>query len=329
MTVNIIDPHLHLFNRSRGDYHWLKTQNPPFWSDKSIIQQDFSIADINNALSVNNKIKLSGFIHIEAGFDNTQPWRELEYIERLDCQTNRTITSVDLLATPKNFQATLQRLQQCQSLIGARHILDEQAYAILACENSQKNFASLNEVTDFIFELQLPLADEGSIAVMQLLIRIISDNSQLRFIINHAGFPPKALRKDINSDTWSLWQQHITELAKYPNVLIKCSGWEMQDRQYKMSWFSEVTSFCLNAFSVERVMLASNFPLCLLGRKVGKKLDSKISNNVDNELNNKDYESYWLDIIESDVIMQCNENEKNALLYYNALHIYHLSNAEP
>jgi predicted TIM-barrel fold metal-dependent hydrolase len=332
MTIKIIDPHLHLFNRSRGDYHWLKTQNPPFWSDKSIIQQDFSIDDINNSLLVNNKIKLSSFIHIEAGFDNTQPWRELEYIESFDCQNNRTIASIDLLATPEHFQATLQRLQQYQSLIGARHIFDEQAYTILTSHHAQQNFASLNEVANFIFELQLPLADEGAINVMPLLTETISNNSQLRFIINHAGFPPKASSKNISCDAWNLWQQHITELAKYPNVIVKCSGWEMQDRLYKMSWFSKVTSFCINTFSIERVMLASNFPLCLLGKKLGRrggqnlgrKLGSKLDSNPDNELSNKDYESYWQDILESDVIKQCTESEKNALLYHNALRIYRL-----
>jgi len=77
-------------------------------------------------------------------------------------------------------------------------------------------------------------------------------------------------------------------------------------------------------FSVERVMLASNFPLCLLGNKCGNKLDS----NLGNELTNKDYESYWQDILESDVIKLCGEKEKSALLYHNALHIYQLSNAE-
>jgi len=340
MTINIIDPHLHLFNRARGDYHWLKTQNPPFWSDKSIIQQDFSIDDINNSLLVNNKIKLASFIHIEAGFDNAQAWRELEYIESLDCQNNRTIASIDLLAAPEHFQATLQRLQQCQSLIGARHIFDEQAYAILANQNSQQNFASLNEVTDFIFELQLPLADESAIKVMPLLIQTIVNNSQLGFIINHAGFPPKetsiASSKDIDGDAWRLWQQHITELAQYPNVFIKCSGWEMVERQYKMSWFSEVTSFCLKMFSVERVMLASNFPLCLLGKKLGRRVDqnlgiklgNKLDSNLGNELTNKDYETYWLDILGSDVMKQCSEKEKSALLYHNALRIYQLSNAE-
>jgi L-fuconolactonase len=329
MTINIIDPHLHLFNRSRGDYHWLETENPPLWPDKYLLQQDFSIEDLNNSLE-NKEITLTGFVHIEAGFDNAQPWRELEYlndlaIESLPCQKNRTIASIDLLAAPEQFQKSLYKLQQYSSLIGVRHIFDEQAYAILANPNAQQNFANLNQVTDFIFELQLALADKNSIKVMPLLIQTISKNSQLRFIINHAGFPPKVASKDIKGDAWILWQKQLTELAKYSNVFIKCSGWEMEDREYKMSWFSEITNFCIDTFSIERVMLASNFPLCLLGKKVGKRLDKAIVDKKNNELSNKSYASYWQDILESSVIKQSSKNEKSALLHNNALRIYKFS----
>lgn len=318
MTINIIDPHLHLFDRSRGDYHWLKSENPPFWPDKSLIQQDFSIDDLSNSLALTGNIKLSGFVHIEAGFDNVEPWRELEYLDsltfdKLDIEglphpKSRTIASIDLLAQPEHFQRTLHKLQQYQSLIGARHILDGQAYSILSTQNAQKSFARLNEVTDFIFELQLPLADDSANKVMPLLIQTILSNNQLRFIINHAGCPAK----NINSNAWNLWQKHLSELAECPNVFIKCSGWEMADRQYQMSWFSAVTSFCINKFSIERVMLASNFPLCLLGKRLGS------------ELSNKSYADYWQDILGSSLIKQCSENEKSALLYNNALKIYQL-----
>jgi L-fuconolactonase len=67
-------------------------------------------------------------------------------------------------------------------------------------------------------------------------------------------------------------------------------------------------------------MLASNFPLCLLGREP--------SNELENRLDNKNYASYWQDILESSVIKQCNKNEKNALLYNNAFRIYQFANAE-
>jgi L-fuconolactonase len=344
MTINIIDPHLHLFSRSRGHYYWLKSENPPFWPDKYLLQQDFSLEDLNNSLE-NEEIKLTGFVHIEAGFDNAQPWRELEYlndltIESLPCQKNRTIASIDLLAPPEHFQKSLQQSQQYQSLIGVRHILDEQAYTILSNHNVQENFVSLNKVSNFIFELQLPLADESSIKVMPLLLQTIDKNKQLRFIINHAGFPPV----DISNDAFRLWEQNIQELAKRANIFIKCSGWEMVERQYDMSWFSEVTNFCLNTFSIERVMLASNFPLCLLGRELGRELGKELgrelgrelgkkvgrtpSKELDSKLGHKSYASYWQDILKSSVIKQCSNNEKNALLYDNAFRIYQLDNFE-
>jgi len=320
MTINIIDPHIHLFDRSQGDYHWLKTENPPFWPDKSIIQQNFTIKHIDDQLTdsgeFGDNIKLSGFVHIEAGFDNDAPWRELEYLDNLsidsscnessDSKPYRTIASIDLLALSNDFKLTLKKLQKHHSLIGVRHILDEQAYDILSNQQAQHNFACLNAISDFIFELQLPLAEESENKLMPLLKQIIAKNSQLRFIINHAGFPPKRAAKESNNSTWLLWQKNITELAQYSNVLIKCSGMEMVDRQYEVSWFSTVTSFCISEFSIDRVMLASNFPLCLLGKEAGK-------NN---------YGDYWQDILESSLIKQCKQTEKNALLYNNAFRIY-------
>jgi len=318
MTVNILDPHIHLFDRSRGDYHWLKPENPPFWQDKSVIQRDFAIEDLTTSFSKNDNISLAGFIHIEAGFDNDKPWRELEWLESLPLNSLanekfttkkfRTIANIDLLASSKDFESTVKKLQSHNSLIGVRHILDDDAFDILSSQQAQHNFTYLNEITDFIFELQLPLADETSTRVMALLKQLIAKNNQLRFVINHAAFPPKVAPKESYNTAWTLWKKNITELAQYSNVFIKCSGMEMVDRQYDMSWFSQITSHCINQFSIERVMIASNFPLCLFSKQT--------------------YRNYWQDIIESTVIKHCTEKQKNALLYGNALRIYQLTNSE-
>ena len=320
MTIDIIDPHLHLFDRSRGDYHWLKSENPPFWPDKAIIQHDFAITDIHDQLSKGceqgDDIKLFGFVHIEAGFDNDKPWRELEYIENLRHNNVRTIANIDLLSSSTDFKVTLDKIKAHSSLIGVRHMLDENAYLILSNQQAQHNFACLNEITDFIFELQLSLVQENINEVMPLLVKTITKNNQLRFIINHAGFPPESL----SDEAWCLWQKNIAVLAQHTNVFIKCSGMEMISRHYTMSWFSQVTTYCIKHFSIERVMIASNFPLCLLGNKLGNKLGKKPGKN----LSKKSYACYWQDILESAVIKQCHKNEKSALLYHNALGIYQL-----
>ena len=73
--IKIIDPHLHLFNIEQGDYSWLKPQCPPFWPDKPLINKNFVEAD----LLLPHAMHLAGFVHIEAGFDNQQPWREIDW----------------------------------------------------------------------------------------------------------------------------------------------------------------------------------------------------------------------------------------------------------
>lgn len=319
MVIKIIDPHLHLFDLSRGDYHWLKSENPPFWPDKSVIQRDFTIADLtaslnevaNNSTGIKsstdtNKLELAGFVHIEAGFDNEQPWRELSYIEALLDESYdvpldkplRTIASIDLLSSPSEFESSLQKLKSYSSFVGVRHILDEEALTTLINNYAQQNFATLNNAKNLIFELQVPLSlKTDNEQLTSLLIQTIAKNSQLRFVINHAGFPPKD-----KNDEWLLWQENIAEIAKYTNVFIKCSGFEMTDRNYSMAWFSQVISYCISQFSMDRVMLASNFPLCLLS--------------------NKSYGEYWQSVLSSSALKQCRKNEKSALLYDNALRIY-------
>ncbi len=298
MTVKIIDPHIHLFSRKAGDYHWLKSDNPPFWSDKKIIQRDFTPHD----LTLSKGMMLEGFVHIEAGFDNNKPWRELDYIEELASENARTIAAINLVDSPADFKIKLAKVLSYSSLVGVRHILDEQALSILSESNTQANFSQLNEIAHLIFELQLPLAEESSNEVMSLLTKTIADNNQLRFIINHAGFPPR----DPHGKQWKLWQKNITALAQYPNVFIKCSGMEMIDRQYSLAWFSDVANFCLLSFSQYRTMLASNFPLCLFSKE--------------------SYNAYWQDILASNFIKQLDTKEKSALLYHNALRIYQRTN---
>jgi predicted TIM-barrel fold metal-dependent hydrolase len=204
MSLRIIDPHLHFFNRNQGSYHWLTSGNPPFWPDKHILQRDFSLADLafesshtrlKNTCNGDENIILVGFVHIEAGFDNSKPWRELEYLQTFTADnsiplTSRTIASVNLLDKPKVFKQTLAKLQQYSSLIGVRHLLDEQTLPILEAKNSQLNLASLNDISGFIFELQLSLANKHAADIMPALLKTLSQHQQLRFIINHAGFPP-------------------------------------------------------------------------------------------------------------------------------------------
>ena len=133
----IIDPHLHLFNLQEGDYAWLKPQNPPLWPDKHRINKSFVESDV--LLQPPNQ--LSGFVHIEAGFDNRQPWREIDWLEQHCTLPFRSVAFADITAS--TFAAHLGQLQQRKSVVGIRHLLDEQAEQILNSTLIHQHFALL------------------------------------------------------------------------------------------------------------------------------------------------------------------------------------------
>jgi predicted TIM-barrel fold metal-dependent hydrolase len=300
--MKLIDPHLHLFNRELGDYHWLNDNNPPFWPDKSLINKNFAEQD----LLLNAPLALSGFVHIEAGFDNNQPWREIDWLEQHCQKPFVSIAAIDLTKTTKTLSTQLEKLIQYPSIVGVRHILDDQALTLLTNKQVQQNFSLLNEY-GLIFEVQMSLTNH---ATVNALCDIISDNPNSTFIINHSGLPPR----NIQSIEWQRWQSNLLKIATFPHTAIKCSGWEMIDRQYQLTkkkspnqpqWLDISLATCFKAFDEKRTMLASNFPLCLFSHE--------------------SYQQYWQSLLSCYFIKQCTEQEKSALFYNNALYWYKLS----
>jgi len=253
--VHIIDAHLHLFDLAKGDYHWLKSENPPYWSDKYIIQQDFTEGDFK--LSATDK--LTGFVHIEAGFNNLKPWREIAWLED-QCQFPfRSVASIDLTLTTAEFSSQLEKLLSFKSVVGCRYILDESAEELLNEPNTLVHLKLLAN-QKLSFDVQMPLSN---LTAVKLLDNIMLKVPKLTVIIDHAGWPSALSTNDENKAQWVNWQQGIKILSQHKNCAIKCSGWEMTDRNFSSTWLTSVIDACINTFGDKRVMLASNFPLCL------------------------------------------------------------------
>ncbi|WP_299001948.1 amidohydrolase family protein [uncultured Shewanella sp.] len=288
----IIDPHLHFFELNLGHYQWLQEANPPFWPDKHKLRQNFH----EEALTLNPNTMLAGFVHIEAGFDNVQPWREIAWLESSCSLPFKTVAGIDLTLKEESFKDHINQLSQYSSVAGCRHILDEHAYALLCQENVQHNLAFLAK-NHLSFDLQMPLSDK--IAV-DLLIQILKSLPSLRLIINHAGWPPIAsMKTDMQTlqAAWQQWQSNLEALSAFQHCAIKCSGWEMMNRQYQSQWQFDIIAQCIHAFGDERVMLASNFPLVLL---------------------KQDYHALW----EHYFKLELTQTQITALTYANAAHWY-------
>jgi len=243
--MQIIDPHLHLFNLAEGDYHWLRPENPPHWPDKAHIYRSYGELD----LRLEGELQLAGLVHIEAGFDNRQPWREIAWLEKSVKKPLRSIAAVDLTLSSERFNRQLEKLASFNSVVGVRDILDQQATSYLTNAQVVANLGQLQQ-RGWLFECQYDLANtRATKALLQLL-----EHTSLEIVINHAGFP------NATSDENWLWS--IQQLARYLNVSCKASGWEMLQRSYPQSAVVAVLEALLREFDEERVMLASNFPLC-------------------------------------------------------------------
>ncbi|MEP1446324.1 MAG: amidohydrolase family protein [Paraglaciecola sp.] len=246
--LKIIDPHLHLFNLQQGDYQWLKPQNPPFWPDKKRINRNF----IEKDLCLPVPIHLAGFVHVEAGFDNQQPWREIDWLQQHCTLPFKSVAFADL--TTHVFEEHLRQLQQRSTVVGIRHILDEQAQAILSSHLIDRHFALLAD-TNFSFDAQLSLSDTPA---LDLLVAVANRHKSLRIIINHAGWPPS----DTDKRAQEKWLTGLQKLAQCENIAMKLSGWEMSNRAWQPEQVAKLLRHCLSFFGDERIMLASNFPLC-------------------------------------------------------------------
>jgi predicted TIM-barrel fold metal-dependent hydrolase len=242
MSTKIIDPHLHFFNLLEGQYTWLQGANPPAWSNLDKIKQPISVAELIKSTD----FELVGLVHIEAGFDNNQPVKELNWLANHIKTIPYKAISFATINQPNNaFKLALQQLEHC-SLVGIRDITEGHDAERLLSPHCLDNLQHLSQLK-LHFEAQFEVEN---LNITERLISYANQVSDLQIIINHTGL----------AHNLANWAAAIELLAKQPNVAIKFSGFEL------LMLNSEQQSQCfihiLKHFGMQRVMFASNFPVC-------------------------------------------------------------------
>ena len=250
--IKITDPHLHLFNLVAGEYGWLQPNSAPYWPDKSKLLRDFVESD----LLLSDGLSLSGYTHIEAGFNNSKSWLEVDWVESQASLPITTVGCVDLCLSPDQFNQQLSELSKRTSLVGVRHIFDDQIDTILSNPNIQPNLRSL-EQAGLIFELQF---DAAHVDHVEQVLNLFKQFPTLAVVLNHQGLGSSAL-PDAERELWLAALERLSELA---NLKVKCSGFEMLDRSFSASTVKQTVELVVSIFGESRVMVASNFPLISL-----------------------------------------------------------------
>lgn len=241
--IPIIDPHIHFFDLEKGQYHWLTGTNPPPWPNLSLIKVNHHKAQLNNPTFL-----VKAIVHIEAGFNNNQPYQELEWLEQtVPPLQYGAIAYLDITLKPCLFSQQLKTLAQSKYLRGIRDITEGNDADRLLHKHVQQNLATLSQY-QLHFEAQFEL-HQHNIAnqVAQYCIQL----PNLQIILNHAGL--------IESD--KPYKKGLNTLSKCPNIAIKFSGIEHIISPLEPQ---ACLTLLLSYFGEDRIMFASNYPVCLM-----------------------------------------------------------------
>jgi L-fuconolactonase len=241
-AVKRIDAHQHFWNYDPKQYPWIQKDWP--------IRKSFLPEDLKPLLASEG---FDGCVAVQA----RQSLEETIWLLEL-ARTNSFITGVvgwiDLLAdSRKAVVYQLERIER-ERLVGVRHVVqDEPDDQFMLRTDFLTGIAALKEYgltyDILIFPRQLPAA-----------IQLAGKFPEQPFVLDHIAKPT------IRAGLLSEWREGIRELAKSPNVYCKLSGMVTEARwhDWKAAEFRPYLDVIWEAFGEERLMIGSDWPVCLL-----------------------------------------------------------------
>lgn len=297
--LQVVDPHVHLWNLQTHHYPWLSNLGESFMGDYQAIAKTHELADF---LADADGIEVLKIVHIDAGHDPADPVAETAWLQSVaDAPGSRgmpngIIAYLDL--SRPDAEALLATHAKHRNLRGIRQILNvhpDPAYDYVGRhfmrEPAWQAGFKLLRTFGLSFDLQIyPTQMEEAAALAR-------ENPETQLILNHTG-----MFVDRSSVAgWRMWRDGLRWLARCSNVAVKISGLGMIDHAWTLESMRPYVLETIDAFGSDRSMFASNFPV---DRLFGT------------------YADLWHAFAE--IVRDASEIEKAALFRENAKRIYHI-----
>jgi L-fuconolactonase len=258
----IVDTHEHLWDLSRFRIPWLKVGEP---LGHSHVPKDYqeAIAGLNVVQSV----------YMEVAMDPADQVAEAQYVIAL-CQGRQTPMRGAVIGgrpTSEGFRKYILQFKGNPYIKGVRHILRSPSeLRLLATPDDLIPGLRLLGELGMCFDLCIPptaLADGA---------RLIGRCPDTRFVLDHCGnADPKAFRPGSAgvdpqrrpSHEADQWRRDLQQIARHPNVVCKISGIVSQvvTGKWTPDDLAPIVNHCLDTFGPERVIFASDWPVCTRG----------------------------------------------------------------
>jgi L-fucono-1,5-lactonase len=242
-----LDAHQHFWKHNPAEHGWIN-------DSMTVLKRDYIPADLEPLLAAN---EFEGCMAVQARQSLEETRWLLELAEQNDF-VKGVVGWVDLRAA--DVDAQLEEFAGNKRLVGVRHLVqDEPDDRFLLGPEFRRGVGKL-AAHELIYDVlvypkQLPAA-----------IEFVRTFPEQPFVLDHIAKP---LIVDGRLEPWAT---QIRELARSENVSCKLSGMvtEAKWRAWKTADFRPYLEVVLEAFGPERLMIGSDWPVCLLSADYGQ-----------------------------------------------------------
>jgi len=250
-----IDSHQHYWHFNTADYGWMG-------ENMSAIKRDFLPEDLVPELS---SIDFDGSIAVHA----RQSLEETNWLLRLadlNPHIKGVVGWVDLQSEQAEEQ--ISTFAKHPKAVGVRHVIHDEADVDFMLRPEFIRGIKLLEKYKLTYDILIFPKH------LKNTIQLVKQCSKKQiFVVDHIAKP---LIKD---GILSPWKEEIAELAKFPNVYCKVSGMvtEADWNNWKPEDIKPYLDVVFEAFGHERLLIGSDWPVCLVAGKYSEVMNVVIS----------------------------------------------------
>jgi L-fuconolactonase len=245
-----IDAHQHFWVYTPEEYGWID-------DSMAALRRDFLPNDLDRELA---SAGFHGSVAVQARQSLEETRSLLDFADRSPSILG-VVGWVDLRSPEVRSQ--LQTFAHSPRFVGVRHIVQAEPDDRFLLQPEFLRGISVLEEFDLAYDIliyprHLPVAAE-----------FVERFPRQRFVLDHLAKPP------IKSGAVDLWATGIRRLAAFPNVFAKLSGLvtEADWCHWKPEHIAPYLDVTFDAFGPERLMIGSDWPVCLASASYGRAVD--------------------------------------------------------
>lgn len=246
MTMNI-DAHQHFWKYDPIEYGWIN-------NTMAVLKRDYLPDDLDREQA---QVHFDGSIAVQARQTLEETRWLLELAESND-RIHGVVGWVDLRSPQVGEQ--LERFRSRPKFVGVRHVVQDEPDVRFMLD--QAFLRGLGLLRDYKLTYDLLVFPKQLAAAIEVAQRF----PEQQFVLDHIAKPL------IREGTLPPWDKQIRELGKCPNVHCKISGMvtEAKWKQWKSQDFKPYLDVVVEAFGEDRLMVGSDWPVCLLSADYGE-----------------------------------------------------------